>query len=93
MEDDSLTGNLLASQPSNNSLIGQPPSQISLSLTSGYARSWGLWEGLRELVQNWHDGVYDALDELIKHGQVPLGTSLSFQQVYVQTSVNPTRIT
>jgi hypothetical protein len=30
---------------------------ISLSLTAGYARHWGTWEGVREFVQNWHDGV------------------------------------
>ncbi len=63
------SGSLIV-QPPDGSLIGQPQSQISLSLTSSYARSWGLWEGLRELVQNWHDGVYDALDHLITHGQV-----------------------
>ena len=21
---------------------------------------WGCWEGVRELVQNWHDGIYDT---------------------------------
>lgn len=29
---------------------------ISLSLTEDYAPQWGVWEGVRELVQNWHDG-------------------------------------
>lgn len=29
---------------------------ISLNLAARYAEHWGVWEGLRELVQNWHDG-------------------------------------
>jgi len=35
-------------------------SRISLSLTATYAPSWGLWEGIREMVQNWHDGLLEA---------------------------------
>lgn len=37
---------------------------ISLSLTSRYAPSWKTWEGVRELVQNWHDGVFSSLEKL-----------------------------
>ena len=37
---------------------------ISLSLTAQYAPSWKTWEGIRELVQNWHDGVYCSLEKL-----------------------------
>ena len=29
---------------------------ISLSLTAKYAPAWGIWEGVREFVQNWLDG-------------------------------------
>jgi len=29
---------------------------ISLNLAARYAEHWGVWEGIRELVQNWHDG-------------------------------------
>ena len=29
---------------------------IPLSLTEDYCPSWGTWEGVRELVQNFHDG-------------------------------------
>eukprot|EP00620_Florenciella_sp_RCC1587_P021789 CAMPEP_0182556200 /NCGR_PEP_ID=MMETSP1324-20130603/548_1 /TAXON_ID=236786 /ORGANISM="Florenciella sp., Strain RCC1587" /LENGTH=813 /DNA_ID=CAMNT_0024768055 /DNA_START=13 /DNA_END=2455 /DNA_ORIENTATION=+ len=29
---------------------------ISLNLAARYAEHWGMWEGMRELVQNWHDG-------------------------------------
>ena len=32
---------------------------IALSLTEDYAPSWGMWEGVRELVQNWHDGLLE----------------------------------
>ena len=41
----------------------QQPNQqqrVSLSLTAGYARHWGNWEGIRELVQNWYDGILGA---------------------------------
>ena len=37
---------------------------ISLSLTSQYAPSWKTWEGVRELVQNWHDGVLASLEKM-----------------------------
>ena len=39
------------------------PEHISLSLTEDYAPSWGAWEGVRELVQNFHDGC-------LEHGPV-----------------------
>lgn len=34
--------------------------RISLSLTENYAPSWGAWEGVREFVQNWHDGLIQS---------------------------------
>jgi hypothetical protein len=34
-----------------------PEQRISLSLTENYAPSWGTWEGVREFIQNWHDGL------------------------------------
>ena len=37
--------------------------RVCLSLTSSYAAHWGAWEGLRELVQNWHDGALAAAGE------------------------------
>ncbi|XP_046576393.1 uncharacterized protein LOC124284350, partial [Haliotis rubra] len=40
---------------------------IPLTVTSRYARSWGTWEGIRELIQNWHDGLHSMaamLDDL-----------------------------
>jgi len=41
-----------------------PEKAISLSLTANYAPSWKTWEGIRELVQNWHDGVFSSLEKL-----------------------------
>ena len=29
-------------------------------ITEDYAKSWGTWEGIREIVQNWHDGLYET---------------------------------
>ena len=33
-------------------------SEIQLSITRNYAGHWETWEGVREMVQNWHDGLY-----------------------------------
>ena len=48
------------------SMAQESPSEksISLSLTARYAPSWKTWEGIREVVQNWHDGVYFSLEKL-----------------------------
>jgi hypothetical protein len=32
---------------------------VSLSLTERYASHWGVWEGLREICQNFHDGLLE----------------------------------
>ena len=37
---------------------------LSLNLTAHYSPSWKTWEGIRELVQNWHDGVFSSLEKL-----------------------------
>ncbi|XP_077997341.1 uncharacterized protein LOC144450572 [Glandiceps talaboti] len=39
---------------------------IPLNLTSRYAHNWGTWEGIREFIQNWHDGTYDASDNEVQ---------------------------
>lgn len=36
--------------------------RIALTLTETYAESWKTWEGVREFVQNWFDGIYDNLE-------------------------------
>jgi hypothetical protein len=33
-----------------------------LYITSKYALQWKAWEGVREFVQNWHDGVLSTLE-------------------------------
>ncbi|KOO32995.1 sap DNA-binding domain-containing protein [Chrysochromulina tobinii] len=64
-----------------------PPAKttIALSLTEDYAPQWGVWEGVRELVQNWHDGCLrgngrvewvrnDANDHVARIGSVVVGS-------------------
>jgi len=46
--------------------------RIQLSLTEHYAPSWKAWEGVRELTQNWHDGVLQALEGLPLEHQLQL---------------------
>ena len=36
------------------------PTYVPLSLTETYCPSWGTWEGVRELVQNAHDGALEG---------------------------------
>ena len=38
-------------------------SRINLNLTENYAPSWKTWEGMRELVQNWHDGILEVAQD------------------------------
>ena len=52
--------------------------RVSLSLTATYAPSWGLWEGVREFVQNWHDGAVTSC-------VTSFGTKCSFERVAANT--------
>ena len=52
--------------------IAEPLQRIQLSLTEHYAPSWKTWEGVRELTQNWHDGVLQSLDSLPLEHQLAL---------------------
>ncbi|KAI6654855.1 Chain B, Baculoviral IAP repeat-containing protein 7 [Oopsacas minuta] len=47
---------------------------IRLSLTQDYAKSWKIWEGLREIVQNWYDGLLSTIDHI--SNSVPQNKSL-----------------
>eukprot|EP00118_Oscarella_pearsei_P021228 m.237397 g.237397 ORF g.237397 m.237397 type:complete len:353 (+) comp40145_c0_seq62:2410-3468(+) len=38
--------------------------RISLSICEEYSSSWKLWEGVRELVQNWYDGVVEMRESI-----------------------------
>lgn len=42
------------------------PQKIHLSLTKDYAKSWKVWEGLREILQNWYDGLLTTIDQIAK---------------------------
>ncbi len=37
---------------------------IHLTITRDYAPTWKTWEGVREFVQNWYDGVLDSYEEV-----------------------------
>ncbi|KAI8506320.1 hypothetical protein Bbelb_157470 [Branchiostoma belcheri] len=43
--------------------IGSKRTLISLSLPRNYAPDWDVWEGMREMVQNWHDGILKVYDQ------------------------------
>jgi len=51
---------------------------ISLSLTAQYAPSWKTWEGVRELVQNWHDGVFASLEKLKREFTISARSNVAF---------------
>jgi len=51
---------------SNNSTSVITGDEIQLSITKNYARSWGTWEGVREMVQNWHDGLFSSSSRITK---------------------------
>jgi len=62
----------------------KPRDVIHLSLTGNYAPSWKTWEGVREHVQNWHDGLLQTIEHSsiasisshlkFKRHEVPNGT-------------------
>ena len=37
---------------------------VHLTITEKYAHTWGTWEGVREFVQNWYDGVLDSYERV-----------------------------
>ena len=40
------------------------PHYIFLNLTESYAHTWKSWDGVREFVQNWYDGLLGNLVEI-----------------------------
>lgn len=36
--------------------------EMPLMISAKYLPEWSVWEGVRELVQNWHDGVLKAFE-------------------------------
>jgi hypothetical protein len=59
---------------------GSPRSSIHLTITDAYAKTWGTWEGVREFVQNWYDGVLDSY-ETCSPAQSPMRKSLKIVPV------------
>ncbi len=61
---------------------------ISLSLTEKYAPSWKTWEGIREFVQNWHDGVLASLENTETFGRKRVDfTKVRVMSVAIVTAV------
>ena len=52
--------------------------EIQLSITKNYARSWETWEGVREMVQNWHDGLFSSSSRIMKD-------ELKFKKVFINS--------
>lgn len=50
-------------EPMDDSFSGD---EIQLSITTNYAAHWKTWEGVREMVQNWHDGLFSGSPNIIK---------------------------
>ena len=40
--------------------------RIQLSATKSYAQYWGMWEGVREMVVNWYDGLFSSSHYMTK---------------------------
>ena len=65
--------------------LSQNKHEIYLTITKGYAPTWETWEGVREFVQNWYDGVLDSYEEVSPplHGY---RRSLKFQEASIKGS-------
>lgn len=50
-------------EPMDSSFGGD---EIQLSITANYAGHWKTWEGVREMVQNWHDGLFTGSPNIVK---------------------------
>ena len=63
--------------------------EIYLTITGSYAPTWETWEGVREFVQNWYDGVLDSYEE-VSPPLYGIRRSLKFREVSatVNQSVN-----
>ncbi|XP_062518650.1 uncharacterized protein LOC134193825 isoform X1 [Corticium candelabrum] len=45
--------------------------RVNLSIERSYSPTWQLWEGVREMVQNWYDGLLETRESLRKTIYVP----------------------
>ena len=51
---------------SESSFASSCGDEIQLSITRNYAQHWDTWEGVREMVQNWHDGLFNGSENITK---------------------------
>ena len=66
------------------------PNSIYLTITDDYAASWKTWEGVREFVQNWYDGVLDNYEQVSPPRDakkrilkiIPVSDSLTFKNYF-----------
>ena len=40
--------------------------RVNLSIQESYSPSWQLWEGVREMVGNWYDGLLETRESFRK---------------------------
>jgi len=52
--------------------------EIQLSITKNYASHWDTWEGVREMVQNWHDGLLSSNSSSISKNELKFKKVLNF---------------
>ena len=56
----------MTTEPMDVSFSGDETREIQLSITTNYAGHWNTWEGVREMVQNWHDGLFSGSPNITK---------------------------
>ena len=62
-----ITGSctMSAKRPCHNPVAFEGEEEVfPLHITPGYVPKWQAWEGVREFVQNWHDGVLSTFEQI-----------------------------
>ena len=81
-------GSLTTTSTTTSSTSSTTPTSttvLNVNLTSTYAEHWGVWEGVRELVQNWYDASLSTTGSLqvTKQGEAyvaPGGSRVEYEE-------------